>query len=100
METTKKPGWEYIYSETLEQRVAYHLATGWLFCSDGTKYSPHELSLLRNVKLPKCVHDVKKACEGTIVEIKEKESNQPEKESPVIHTAAKTHDEQGRLFIW
>lgn len=102
METTKKPGWEYIYSETLEQRVAYHLGTGWLFCSDGTKYSPHELSLLRNIKLPKCVHDVKKVCGGTIVKIENKELPPPVEESQKEHSAKpqSNTDENGQPYIF
>ena len=40
-------GWKYKYSEELKQKVALHLASGWLFCEDGTKYSPDELNVLR-----------------------------------------------------
>ncbi|WP_449189197.1 hypothetical protein [Treponema lecithinolyticum] len=101
----KKPGWEYIYSETLEQRVAYHLATGWLFCFDGTKYSPHELSLLRNVKLPKCVHDVKRYFNGTIVKVEKNEKEQKNEiktqptKTPRANTPSDT-DENGQPYIF
>ena len=100
MTKNRKPGWEYIYSESLEQTVAYHFESGWLFCSDGTKYSPHELSLLQNTQLPKCVHDVKKAFEGTIVETEKKYPKPPENVPPAVQTVIDTNNKQGNLFIW
>ena len=83
----KKPGWEYIYSKTLEQDIAYHLATGWLFCSDGTKYSPQELHFLQGVPIPKLVHDIKRYFNGTIVKV---EATEKEQKNEIKTQPAKT----------
>lgn len=70
-----KPGWLYKYSETLKQETAYHCASGWIFCKDGTKYSPSEIKRLQTAEIkaiPLKVHTVKKMLEGTIVDIRHK----------------------------
>ena len=63
-------GWKYKYSEELKQKVALHLASGWLFCEDGTKYSPDELNVLREkgqtISLE--AHLLKKVFDGKLVE--------------------------------
>ena len=67
-----KGKWTYIESEALNHTVAFDENTGWLFCEDGTKYSPQELAKLtqnwqKAQELPLQVHIVKKAFGGTIV---------------------------------
>ena len=67
-----KGKWTYIQSQSLNQRVAFDENSGWLFCEDGTKYSPIELKKFTNdwqaaKELPLQVHIVKKAFGGTIV---------------------------------
>lgn len=67
-----KGKWTYIESESLNQTVAFDENTGWLFCRDGTKYSPKELEKITHdwqkaKELPLQVHIVKKAFGGTIV---------------------------------
>lgn len=62
-------GWKYKYSNELQQKVALHIESGWLFCEDGTKYSPEELNVLRenhqNIALQ--AHIVKKLFDGKLV---------------------------------
>lgn len=65
----RKPGWEYIYSETLNQEIACHIKSGWVYCKDGTKYSPQEINLLKAAVIPKAVHDIKHLFDGTIIEV-------------------------------
>ena len=67
-----KGKWTYIQSQSLNQCVAFDENSGWLFCEDGTKYSPQELAKLtqnwqKAQELPLQVHIVKKAFGGTIV---------------------------------
>lgn len=120
-----KPGWLYKYSETLKQETAYHCESGWVFCQDGTKYSPTEIRQLQKAgitALPLKVHTVKKVFEGTIVDIRQKTppaavsrseqakqpatavqqkpaAAQPEQLKP-IRKADDIYDEYGRLQIW
>ena len=65
----EKPGWKYQYSNELEQMVALHKASGWLFCEDGTKYSPEELQVLRDKKQKMSLqaHLLKKVFDGKLV---------------------------------
>lgn len=70
-----KGDWQYIESETLGQTIAFDRISRWLFCKDGTKYSPEELSRITNnwtgaVDLPLQVHTVKKMFDGEIVSVK------------------------------
>lgn len=62
-------GWKYKYSKELKQKFALHLASGWLFCEDGTKYSPDELNVLREkgqtISLE--AHLLKKVFDGKLV---------------------------------
>ena len=120
-----KPGWLYKYSETLKQETAYHCESGWVFCKDGTKYSPTEIRRLQKAgiaALPLKVHTIKKMLEGTIVDIRHKQPQatasqaekakqpapavlqkpaaaQPEQPKP-IRKADDIYDEYGRLQIW
>lgn len=75
MNEPQKAKWHYIYSETLKQKIAYDEVSGWLFCKDGTKYSPQELNLItdgftKSHELPLLVHLLKKEFGGEIVSAK------------------------------
>lgn len=72
MEQQQKAKWHFIYSETLKQRIAFDEVSGWLFCKDGTKYSPQELALITEEwqkahELPLSVHLLKKEFKGEII---------------------------------
>lgn len=66
-----KGNWKYIQSETLDQKLAYDLNSGWLFCQDGTRYTPQEIKLLTNAKaeIPLAVHLIKKEFTGEIISV-------------------------------
>lgn len=72
--TEKKPGFTYIYSETLKQEIAMSNKTGRVYCQDGTQYSPEEVMQLQKTlgEIPIFVHLIKKHFGGTIVEAGEK----------------------------
>lgn len=64
--------WHYIQSETLKQQIAFDEESHWLFCRDGTKYSPKELeTITQNFQkasgMPLSVHILKKEFDGKIV---------------------------------
>lgn len=72
-----KGDWQYIESESLSQTIAFDKNSGWLFCEDGTKYSPQELAKITQdwtcgIELPLSVHLVKKMFGGEIVSVKRK----------------------------
>jgi hypothetical protein len=75
MEKPLQPGFVYIDSAVLKQRIAFHKKSGWLFCQDKypdgelVKYSPKELQILfdSGEELPLGVHVVKKVFNGEIV---------------------------------
>jgi hypothetical protein len=58
----RKPGFVYVYSEILEQEIAWSKNTGIVYCQDGVKYSPAELKILHKggAELPLAVHILKK----------------------------------------
>ena len=70
-----QPGYIYIDSELLKQRVAYHVKSGWLFCEDKgpdgklVSYSPSELKVFEDAGEPisMAVHNVKKIIGGEVV---------------------------------
>ncbi|GHU75327.1 hypothetical protein FACS189461_1370 [Spirochaetia bacterium] len=64
-----KPGWKYIYSETLGQEIALHLETGRVYCEDGVQYKPEEIVIMEKSKaeITPGLHRVKALFEGTIV---------------------------------
>lgn len=68
--------WRYKESETLRQTVAYDRISGWLFCQDGTKYSPAELRLLKDTggtaEGLSSVHAIKKLFGGEIIAVEAK----------------------------
>lgn len=72
-----KGKWQYIESETLQQTIAFDQNSGWLFCKDGTKYSPQELAKItknwtEGLELPLSVHQIKKIFDGEIISAKKK----------------------------
>lgn len=44
-----KPGFTYIYSETLKQEIALQDSTGKIFCQDGTVYDLPEIEEIKNI---------------------------------------------------
>ena len=72
-----KGDWQYIESESLKQTIAFDRNSGWLFCKDGTKYSPEELAKITQnwtggMEMPLSVHLVKKMFGGEIISAKRK----------------------------
>lgn len=69
-----KPGFTYIYSEALQQEIAYSQKTGKVYCSDGVQYSLDEINQIKKTygEIPLEVHLLKKHFGGTIVEAGEK----------------------------
>lgn len=72
-----KGKWTYIQSQSLNQRVAFDENSGWLFCEDGTKYSPKELAKItknwtEGLELPLSVHLLKKEFGGEIISVGKK----------------------------
>lgn len=71
-----KGDWLYIKSGSLNQTVAFDKNSGWLFCEDGTRYSPEELKKMQDAakgaEFPLSVHLVKKVLGGEIVNVGEK----------------------------
>lgn len=68
--------WTYIESASLNQTIAYDELSGWLFCKDGTKYSPAELAKVTKnwtlgAELPPQVHAIKKLFGGEIISVEE-----------------------------
>lgn len=72
-----KGDWQYIESESLKQTIAFDRNSGWLFCKDGTKYSPEELAKITQnwtggMEMPLSVHLVKKMFGGEIISVGKK----------------------------
>lgn len=71
-----KGDWLYIKSDCLKQRLAFDKNSGWLFCEDGTRYSPEELKkmqdTLKRAELPLEVHILKKVLGGEVVDVRKK----------------------------
>jgi hypothetical protein len=75
MDKPFQPGFVYIDSIALKQRIAFHEKSGWLFCHDKypngefVKYSPKELQIIRDSgeKITPGVHIVKKVFTGEII---------------------------------
>lgn len=63
------PDWFYAHSDEIEQDIAIHKETLWVFCKDGTKYSPTECEILRKKGgIDKRVHIIKHLFNGKIVQ--------------------------------
>lgn len=69
-EKKKKPGFTYVYSETLKQNIAISNKTGKVYCEDGTIYTPEEIKILnkKDEKIPYIVHVIKSTFKGEIVD--------------------------------
>jgi len=64
----QKPGWTYKYSQELGQNIARHNESGWVYCEDGTKYSPEEIEIIKKHGIiNKQVHIIKKLFDGEII---------------------------------
>jgi hypothetical protein len=72
MPKERKDGRMYIYSPGLGMEIAYHHASGRVYCEDKTQYNPHEVQLMRNTGLTvdPLTHAVKRLFGGEIVEVK------------------------------
>ena len=70
--------WIYKYSENLKQNIALSKKSGWVYCEDGTKYSPEEYSILKSTgqPIPLQVHILKKMFDGVLVAAKPKPCTQ------------------------
>ena len=74
----RKGDWTIINSDTLKQKIAYDKKSGWLFCEDGTRYNPRELSLVTARDcIPIEVHLIKKMFSGEIVSAPPPENGKP-----------------------
>jgi hypothetical protein len=71
------PGFTYIKSEALKQKIALSVESGWVYCEDKrpdgklVNYSPEEIGILKadgkgKITLP--VHNVKKVFGGRIIQ--------------------------------
>jgi hypothetical protein len=65
-----KNGWIYIYSSTLQMKIAYQERSGRIVCEDKTPYSMKEMELLVKSGQPadRQSHLVKKVFGGEITE--------------------------------
>lgn len=63
------PDWIYKHSENLNQNIAFDKKTGWVYCDDGTKYSPEENDVPKaaHKKIPLQVHILKKVFDGVLL---------------------------------
>ena len=67
----QKPGWTYIFVNSLNMQIAINNFTGIMYTEDKVRYSLQEQHLLQAVdfEIPLPVHLVKKVFEGTIISI-------------------------------
>lgn len=70
----QNPDWFYKYSENLKQNIALNKKTGWVYCEDGTKYSPEEYAILKSTgqSIPLQVHIIKKLFDGVLLTVESK----------------------------
>lgn len=66
-----KPGWKYIFINSLNQHIAINEKTDVLYTEDKTRYSPEECHLLKkiNYQIPATVHILKKLFNGEIISL-------------------------------
>jgi len=69
MTKERKPGWVYVYSDTFKQEYAFHKESGWVYFSDGVKYSPEELKIIceGGKTLTPAIHNVKLLFGGEVI---------------------------------
>lgn len=67
----KKPGWNYIFIQSLNQHIAINDKTDVLYTEDKTRYTPDECHLLKSVnyEIPLQVHIIKKIFDGEIISL-------------------------------
>lgn len=67
----QKPGWNYIFIESLKQYIAINEKTDVLYTEDKTRYSPEESHMLKSVdyQIPLSVHIIKKMFNGEIISL-------------------------------
>ncbi|MEL5718733.1 hypothetical protein [Treponema pedis] len=99
--TKQKPGWKYIYSESIKQEIAIHLKTGWVCCKDGTRYSPSEILMLKENKIivTQKVHNIKKIFEGEFFKIENLQSAKIQEEK-TSNIDTDNNIVTGELEIW
>ena len=68
---SQNSNWIYKYSENLKQNIALSKSTGWVYCEDGTQYSPEEYAILKSTgqPIPLQVHIIKKMFDGVLVSV-------------------------------
>ncbi|MDR1903948.1 MAG: hypothetical protein LBQ88_16895 [Treponema sp.] len=71
-----KPGWTYIKSSGLKQKVAVNNKTGMVYCEDGAIYKPEEIKIMDKAgkQITPEIHLVKKMFGGEITEFIYKEA--------------------------
>ena len=67
----KKPGWNYIFIDSLNQYIAINEKTDVLYTEDKTRYTPEECHMLKDVdyQIPLQIHIIKKLFNGEIIRI-------------------------------
>ena len=97
MPKEKKPGWDYFYSEALKQEFAIHKDSGWVYFSDGVKYSPEEIEVLQQEggKIDSSVHNAKKIFQGEIVKNENGNTNSGKVDGVNSDTGGKTPETRG-----
>jgi hypothetical protein len=72
MPKEKKPGWQYFFSEYLNEEFALHEETGWVYFEKGARYSPAEFDLMNKhgSQIDLATHKVKTIIGGELVDIK------------------------------
>jgi hypothetical protein len=68
-----KPGFIYLKSEILKQKIAISEKTGWVFCEDKVRYSPQEIQALNKAgaEIDLRTHLAKKVFEGEVIKIED-----------------------------
>lgn len=72
-----KGDWLILYSQSLQQKIAFDKITKWVKCEDGVTYSPAEMAQItenwtKGVEIPPIVHQLKKEFTGEIISRKTK----------------------------
>jgi hypothetical protein len=87
-----QPGFFYTKSEIINQEIALSKKSGWLYCEDGTKYSPEEVQILKvRGEITLGIHNVKKVFKGEIVKY-EPRSNDSGEQNKREQQAGKVDD--------
>lgn len=67
----QKPGWTYQFIDSLNMHIAVNDRNGIMYTEDKTMYTTEEAALLKkvNYRFPLDLHLVKKAFDGTVVDV-------------------------------